>query len=775
MENNKIKKNLTLIKTNLIEVDNPKELVRAMKIYKLNKDENKIYNLVKPLIIYKFFTKKISDNFNIDKVNDNNSNLKHEKKSRFLQNLDENLESKKSKNKQKKRAKTKLYLKEDEDNLNELNNTKTECKNNNTISLSLMRPSRPNNNNLQLLSKKSQTKINKKKNSNNNNIIVEKKSQTIDKNIIIEKFPENIKLTNNITIKQLAKIILIPEQDIIKFLFLKGKIVTINQVIDIPTASLIGENFGVNITIKNNDTEEIVAVDMLDKSDLEKLITRPPIVTIMGHVDHGKTTLIDYIRNTRYKVVDKEKGGITQLIGAYQINIPYNEEIKKVTFLDTPGHEAFSGMRARGIKLTDIGILVVAADDGVKAQTVEAIEYLQRKKIPLIVALTKIDKDNTDIEKVKRELTNYNLIPEDWGGNIPMIPVSALTGENISKLLETIIIVAELENFQANPYSKAKGTVIESYIDRRTGPVATLIVQNGALKVGDIISAGDSYGKVRVITNDLNERIRIAEPSSSVKVWGLSKIAPIGENFETHNTEKEAKEKANLFTLCKIENNINSNLLNQYQYVKENGTAYLQIVIKTNTQGSTEAILHSFSKIPQALVNLQVLSANVGEITENDVELAYSANAWLVGFNTTLASGTKQAAERNDIKISEYQIIYDLIADTIKRMENLLEPEYIEEEIGISKVKAIFNLSKGVTAGCYVSSGKLKKDTWIHVIRNNKIIYKGNLESLKKVKEDVKEIDTGLECGIFIENFQNWQIGDIIKCFNLIKQKRYLK
>nr|YP_009369840.1 initiation factor IF2 [Boldia erythrosiphon]ARO90528.1 initiation factor IF2 [Boldia erythrosiphon] len=763
MKNNKIK-------NNLIELNSPKELVKAMKIYTLSKNQTKIYNLIKPQIIKKCIIKKISDNFSLNKAG---NNLKHEKKNRFLKKLDENLEIKKNRNKQKKRSKTKLYLREDEDHLNELSNKYITIQDNKTVSLSLVRPSKPHNDSLQTIKNKQL----KTTNSNNINIKLEKEHKSSETIITTTKSPKSIKLGNNITVKQLSEMMMIPEQDIIKFLFLKGKNVTINQVINITTANLIGENFGINIETKDSDTEEILQIDMLDKSDPNKLVTRPPIVTIMGHIDHGKTTLVDSIRNTRQKAVDKEKGSITQLIGTYEINIKNNNTVKTITLLDTPGHEAFAGMRARSAKLTDIGILVIATDDGIKEQTVEAIKYLQRKKIPLIVVLTKTDKDNANIEKVKKELINYNIIPEDLGGNIPIIPVSAPTGKNISKLLQTILITAELENLQANPYRTARGTIIESYIDRRTGPIATIIIQNGTLKLNNIISAGNSFGKIKVITDCSNQRIEVAGPSSAVKIWGLSKIAPIGENFEVHETEREAKERANLFSLSRTEDTRYSSLFNQYQYENINTykAACLQIILKTQNQGSIEAILYSLSRIPQRLVHLQILLANVGEITESDVDLAYSTNAWLIGFNTTLASGTKQASEKIDVKISGYQVIYDLVKDTMQKMEDLLKPEYIEEEIGVSKVKAIFYLSKGITAGCYVNSGKLKKNAWIHIIRNNKVIHKGILESLKKIKEDVKEIDNGFECGIFIENFQNWQIGDMVKCFDLIKQRVTLK
>nr|YP_010337320.1 translation initiation factor 2 [Pulvinaster venetus]UNJ16905.1 translation initiation factor 2 [Pulvinaster venetus] len=753
-------KNLTTLAINsLIDLKKP------MVLYKTNIEEQFIYELSQPKMLDKLQSSFMNNNFSVTSIL---SNSKHDKKYKHFEKIEDKLETKKNKNKQKKRNKSKLHLSEEDDNFNELTTHYKQNKDNNTSLLSLIRPERPDNINIYSINKtkKNQPLSKKKKISK---IVIPQKN-----NEIIEPIQSNqIDLNQPITIKQLSEVSLISEQEIIKFLFLKGKLVTINEIIDLDMANAIATHFNIEINFNTPNLQDLSSNDMIEQKDLDKLTNRPPIVTIMGHVDHGKTTLLDSIRNTRSKIVDKEKGGITQLIGAYQIKINYKGKDEKITFLDTPGHEAFTGMRARGTKLTDIGILAVAANDGIKKQTLEAIEYLQKKDIPIIVALTKIDKEDANIEKVKKELTQYNIVPEDWGGTTPVVPINGITGENIDQLLEMILLTAEISNLQANPHRSAKGTILESYLDRTKGPIATLLIQNGTLKIGDIIVAGDSYGKARAITNDNDEKILEAGPSYPVKIWGLCKVAPIGENFEICKTDKEAKEKANTFHSSKSQEiNLNFNLLNEYK--KQEKDKCLRIIIKTNTQGSIEAIIHSLSKIPQNLINLQIMNISVGEITENDVELAYSANAYLIGFNTTLASGAKQSAEKKSIQIKEYNIIYDLIEDTISKMESLLEPEYKEEEIGKSEVKTIFSLSKGVIAGCYVNSGKLKKDAWIHIIRNNDIIYKGNLESLKKVKDDITEIEAGLECGIFIKNFQDWKVGDLIKCYNLTEQKQSL-
>nr|YP_009402664.1 translation initiation factor 2 [Compsopogon caeruleus]ARX96020.1 translation initiation factor 2 [Compsopogon caeruleus] len=744
------------------------ELKQPMIIYKVNIKEIFIYNLKEPKILETISPSIIPNTFNVDTT----LNItKNEKKYKNFERSEEILEIKKSKTKVKKRIKSKIDLHEEDDNFNDLEINKNNNQTNDKLMLSLMRPARPENKNPEITYQSKQIKsINKNRNINNNlNRIKE------DKNNVELISPEKIYLESAVTIKQFAEISMISPQEIIKFLFLKGKLATLNDIINKDIALEIGEKFGIEIIFKSINNNHLLSKNsyIIDQLDLDQLVDRPPIVTIMGHVDHGKTTLIDSIRKTRSKLVDKEKGGITQLIGAYQVEILYKNELKKITFLDTPGHEAFIGMRARGVQITDISILVIAADDGIKPQTKEAIEYLQKKGIPIIVAITKIDKPSANIEKLKKDLTNYNLISEDWGGNTPIIPVNALTAENIDTLLEVILITAEIYNFKANLNKKAKGTIIESYIDRTQGPIATVLVQNGTIKVGDIIVAGDSFGKIRVINDDNNNKILEAGPSSPIKVCGLSKIAPIGESFKICDTEKEAKDMVNIFNISHSKDNtLFFNI--SYEYKKQNNEKCLRVIVKTNTQGSIEAILYSFSTIPQNLINLQIINISTGEITENDVELAYSSKSWLIGFNTTLAPGTKQCAEKKSIKISEYNIIYNLIEDTVQRMEDLLDPNYTEEEIGSSEVKNIFSLSKGVIAGCYISSGKLKKDSWIHIIRNNKIIHKGILESLKKIKEDAKEVEAGLECGVFINDFQDWAIGDIIKCFNLIKQKKSL-
>nr|ARO91366.1 initiation factor IF2 [Rhodochaete parvula]ASK39558.1 translation initiation factor 2 [Rhodochaete parvula] len=688
---------------------------------------------------------------------------------------DEDVESKKNKIKQKRKSRNKLLLRE-EDALNEFKVDYSKTAENSSLALSLARPTKPK--------KLESSNLNKDKNTKNNisnKIIINKKSEIISRKIAKDEavLVNSIEISKSLTIQELSQLSQIPQEEIIKFLFLQGIIANVNQLIDINTATKVSKNFGIEVNnLSNQNTKtSIKQSNILDNEDPTKLESRSPIVTIMGHVDHGKTSLLDAIRNSNNKVAEKEAGGITQTIGTYEIDIQYKEKTHTITFLDTPGHEAFIAMRERGIRLADIGILVIAADDGIKQQTEEAIKYIQKSKLSMIIAITKIDKTDSQIEKIKENLTHYNIISEDWGGEIPVIPISAHKRTNINELIENILLIAELENLQANPNRAAKGTIIESHLDKTKGPVANIIIQNGTLNIGDIIYSGKIFGKIRTMIKNTNQKIQKAGPSSVVEISGISELASIGDNFEVCKSEKEAKNKAEEFKAGQQSIILPINRLNtsNIEYSTNSQTKYLQFVLKAKTQGTLESIIHCIEQIPQNKVKIEILAAHTGEITESDINLVIPTNAIIIGFDTSYAPGAKQAAERNKITIKQYNIIYDLINDIETKMISLLDPEYIENEIGTGEIKATFNLSKGIIAGCYILNGKLKRNSLIKIFRNQQEIYAGNLDSIKKVKEDVEELDAKQECGIFIESFQDWQKGDIINVFSLIERKQTLK
>ncbi|PSB67647.1 translation initiation factor IF-2, partial [filamentous cyanobacterium CCP1] len=519
--------------------------------------------------------------------------------------------------------------------------------------------------------------------------------------------------------------------------------------------------------------------EMLDATDLDSLQRRPPVVTIMGHVDHGKTTLLDAIRKT--KVAQGEAGGITQHIGAYHVDMGAEGETQQVVFLDTPGHEAFTAMRARGARVTDIAILVVAADDGVQPQTIEAISHAKAAEVPIIVAINKIDKEDASPDRVKQELTEYGLVPEEWGGDTIIVPVSAIKGENLDGLLEMILLVAEVEDLYANPDRLAKGTVIEAHLDKAKGPVATLLIQNGTLRVGDVLVAGSVFGKVRAMVDDRVERVEAAGPSFAVEVLGLSDVPAAGDEFEVYKEEKEARSVASSRTVQQRQSRLQQAMasrrvsLNSLSAQAQEGELKeLNLILKADVQGSVEAILGSLQQLPQKEVQVRVLLAAPGEITETDVDLAAASNAVIIGFNTTFASGARHAADELGVDVRDYNIIYKLLEDVQGAMEGLLEPELVEEPLGQAEVRAIFQIGRGIVAGCYIQSGKMIRNCRVRVLRNKQVIHEGNLDSLKRMKEDVKEVNAGYECGIGVDSFKDWNEGDIIESFRLVTKRRTL-
>ena len=591
--------------------------------------------------------------------------------------------------------------------------------------------------------------------------------------------PEIITLNGDITVAELADRLVVPETDIIKTLFLKGIMATVNQMLDVPTATMVAEEFEVLIDTEAKDAEAKKTTEMLSEADMEHLQRRPPVVTIMGHVDHGKTTLLDSIRKT--KVAQGEAGGITQHIGAYHVDVDHEDETKQVVFLDTPGHEAFTAMRARGARVTDVAILVVAADDGVRPQTIEAISHAKAAEVPIVVAINKMDKEQAQPDRVKQELMEHNLVPEEWGGDTIMVPVSAISGDNLDTLLEMILLVTEVEDLYANPDRPAKGTIIEANLDKAKGPVATLLVQNGILRVGDVLVAGHVFGKVRAMVDDRGDRVKEATPSFAVEVLGLSDVPAAGDEFDVYRDEKEARatadrradeQRQSRLQQAMASRRVSLNTLSSQ--AQEGDLKELNIVLKADVQGSVEAILASLQQLPQKEVQVRVLLAAPGEITETDVDLAAASNAVILGFNTTFASGARRAADDAGVDVRDYTIIYKLLEDVQGAMEGLLEPELVEEPLGQVEVRAVFPVGRGAVAGCYVQSGKILRNCRMRVRRKGDVIHEGNLDSLKRMRDDVKEVASGFECGIGSDDFKNWQEGDIIEAFRLVTKRRTL-
>jgi len=591
--------------------------------------------------------------------------------------------------------------------------------------------------------------------------------------------PEKLVLTGSLTVSDLAKALITPETDIIKTLFFKGIAANINQILDIPTATMVAQEIGVEVETGEVEAEARKVTEMLDANDLENLQRRPPVVTIMGHVDHGKTTLLDSIRKT--KVAQGEAGGITQHIGAYHVDVEHEGEMQQVVFLDTPGHEAFTAMRARGARVTDIAILVVAADDGVRPQTIEAISHAKAAEVPIIVAINKVDKEEAQPDRVKQELTEFGLVPEEWGGDTIMVPVSAIKGENLDTLLEMILLVSEVEDLYANPDRSAKGTVIEANLDKARGPVATLLIQNGTLRIGDVLVAGSAFGKVRAMVSDRGQRVEIASPSFAVEVLGLNDVPAAGDDFEVFTDEKEARSVASSRTDQQRQSRLQQAMASRRvslntlsAQAKEGELKELNLILKSDVQGSLEAILNALQQLPQREVQIRVLLSAPGEITETDVDLAAASDAVIVGFNTTLASGARQAADQAGVDVRDYNIIYKLLEDIQGAMEGLLEPEMVEEPLGQLEVRAVFTIGRGAVAGCYVQSGKALRNCRVRVRRGSTVVHEGNLDSLKRVKDDVREVNAGYECGIGLDNFNAWEMGDLIETFRLVSKRRTL-
>ena len=567
-----------------------------------------------------------------------------------------------------------------------------------------------------------------------------------------------------ITVRDLTERIGKPAGEIIKKLMLLGIMATINQELDFDTASLVASEFGVTLEMKLDKTaEDALSAENVEDSE-EELVSRPPVVTIMGHVDHGKTSLLDYIRKA--KVASGEAGGITQHIGAYIAQV----DDRQITFLDTPGHEAFTAMRARGTQATDIAILVVAADDGVMPQTVESINHAKAAKCPIIVAINKIDKPGADPDAVKQELTRYELVPEEWGGDTIMVNVSAKTGEGVDDLLENVLLLADMLELKANPNRKARGVIIEAKLDHSRGAVATALVQNGTLHVGDMVVAGNAYGRIRAMISSRGERVKNAPPSTPVEIIGFGGVPEAGDEFMAVADEKLARqvveERAAKARASMVKNSSASTLEELYSKLEQGEVKDLNIIIKADVQGSVEAVKQSLEKLSNAEVRVRTIHSGVGAITENDVMLAGIDGAIIIGFNVRPDAKAREAANRDGIDIRYYRVIYQAIEDMEKAMKGLLTPEFRENVIGHAEVRNVFKITGvGMVAGSYVTDGKLQRNAQVRLLRDNVVVYEGKLSSLQRFKDAVKEVADGYECGVCLENYTDIKEGDIIECF----------
>ncbi|WP_312683494.1 translation initiation factor IF-2 [Mammaliicoccus sciuri] len=587
----------------------------------------------------------------------------------------------------------------------------------------------------------------------------------------VKETPSLITYEEGITVGELADKINKDASEIIKKLFLLGVVANINQALDTETVELICADYDIEAELEVHvDATDLENYFEVDENDAD-LIERPAVVTIMGHVDHGKTTLLDSIRNTR--VTAGEAGGITQHIGAYQI---VNNN-KKITFLDTPGHAAFTTMRARGAQVTDITILVVAADDGVMPQTIEAINHAKAAEVPIIVAVNKVDKPTANPDRVMQELGEYGLYPEDWGGDTIFVQLSAIQGDGIDDLLEMIGLVSEVEELKANPNRAAVGTVIEAELDKSRGPAASLLVQNGTLEVGDSLVVGNTYGRVRAMVNDLGKRIKTAGPSTPVEITGLHDVPQAGDRFVVFKNEKQARqigEKRQQENILKQRQDSKSvSLDNLFEQMKQGEMKDLNIIIKGDVQGSVEALAASLMKIDVEGVNVRIIHTAVGAINASDVTLAAASNGIIIGFNVRPDTGAKRAAEEENVDMRLHRIIYKVIEEIESAMKGLLDPEYEEQVIGQAEVRQTFKVSKvGTIAGSYVTDGKITRDASVRIIRDGIVIFEGELDTLKRFKDDAKEVAAGYECGITIEKFNDIKEGDIFEAFKMVEIER---
>lgn len=581
---------------------------------------------------------------------------------------------------------------------------------------------------------------------------------------------KKITLESDISVQELARAIGKTSSQVISKLMELGTMVTATQIVDIDTAAVVASELGVEVEIKQRQN----LLELTEEADdPSQLVPRPPVVTVMGHVDHGKTSLLDAIRQTN--VTEEEPGGITQHIGAYQVEV----QGKKITFIDTPGHEAFTAMRARGAQATDIAVLVVAADDGVMPQTVEAINHAKAAGVPIVVALNKIDKADAQPDRIKQQLSDYGLIPEEWGGDTVVVPVSAVYKTNIDQLLEMILLVADLAELRANPNRPARGVIIEAELDRRQGPVATVLIKNGTLQLGDYVVAGPVYGRVRSMVNFKGERLKKAEPSTPVQVTGLSGVPEAGDQLRVVDSERVARQIAEAWheERKQIEWAKAGRLSTQdlFDQMGKGSVKELSLIVKADTQGTAEALSQALSRLGNEEARVKVIHSGVGAVTETDVMLASASGAMIVAFDVRPDMNASKAAEKEKVEIRTYRIIYEALDEVKSKLSGLLEPQLKEVHLGRAEVRATFRVPKvGVVAGAYVVEGKLQHHARARLIRNGTIVHEGRIASLKRFKDDVKEVAQGFECGVGLSNFDDIKEGDIIEAFVIEEIKREL-
>lgn len=583
----------------------------------------------------------------------------------------------------------------------------------------------------------------------------------------VKKEKKKVLIPDEISVGELAERLDVPATEVIKKLMALGVMAAISQTIDFDIASLISEDLGAIVEKEIILTDEDILFDDFE-DDEKSLEARSPVVVVMGHVDHGKTSLLDAIRSTN--VIETEAGGITQHIGAHRVRI----RDKKITFLDTPGHEAFTAMRARGAQVTDIAILVVAADDGIMPQTVEAINHAKAANVSIIVAINKIDKEGANPDKIKQELTEYDLIPEDWGGDTICVEVSAKKKQNIEGLLEMVLLVAEMRDLKANPNRKAKGTVIEAKLDKGRGPVATVLVQNGTLRVGDTIVAGTAMGHIRAMMDDKGKRIKKAGPSVPVELLGLNEVPDGGDLFYVVEDERMAKnvieKRKQKIKDERIKAHTAVTLDDLFDRIKEGEMKELDLIVKADVQGSVEAVRQSLEKLSNDEVRVKVIHGGVGAIRESDVMLASASGAIIVGFNVRPDAGAASSAEQQGVDIRLYRVIYTAIEEIEAAMKGMLEPTFKEEVTGHAEIRQTFKVSSvGTIAGCYVTDGTIQRNSQVRVVRDGIVVYEGALASLKRFKDDVKEVNSGYECGLNIENYNDIKEGDVVECFHMVE------
>ncbi len=576
---------------------------------------------------------------------------------------------------------------------------------------------------------------------------------------------KEILLPSSIRVGELADELESSATDIIKKLMALGQMVTINQTINFDTASLIAEEYGYIATMeKEKSIEEELIIEEEDRP--EDLVKRPPVITVMGHVDHGKTSLLDAIRET--KVTEKEAGGITQHIGAYTVQV----HGEKITFLDTPGHEAFTAMRLRGASITDIAILVVAADDGVMPQTIEAINHAKAADVPIIIAINKIDKSTATPDRVKQELTEHGLIAEEWGGDTICVPVSALTGDGIDNLLEMILLVSEMQELKANPNKRAKGSIIEAELNKGRGTVATLLVETGTIRVGDSIVAGTAYGKVRAMVDDKGKRVKKAGPSMPVEIIGLSEVPTAGDTLYVLADDKLARTIAEKNKEAQREQNLTKthrlSLDDLFTKIQEGEVKEINIIIKADVQGSIEALRQSLEKLSNEEVRVNTIHTGVGAISESDVMLATASNAIIIGFNVRPDNNAQTIAEKEKVDLRLYRVIYNAIEDMEDAMKGMLDPEYKEVVVGKAEIRQTFKVPNiGTIGGSYVIEGKINRNNQVRIVRDGIVIHEGSISSLKRFKDDAREVLSGFECGIGVERYNDLKEGDIVEAFTM--------